>query len=110
MDKYYVKDLIGDLETEVNNGGFDQYFFNSTGSRAHEAANALGLIGAFQMAELLESAIAKFPSSVVPADRDERQRLLANISPDGDAFERLDAAFFKYPDNLEKLLLEFVGH
>ena len=109
MDKCNVKVLIDDFESEVNNGGFDQYFFNDAGNRTHETAQALHLIGAFQMEALLKIAIAKFPRSSVPVDRNELQILLAAISPDGEAFEEIDTEFYKYPDNLEKLLLDFNG-
>jgi hypothetical protein len=41
-----IEELVSNLEAEINNGGFDQYFFNSTGDRTAETIRALELIGA----------------------------------------------------------------
>jgi hypothetical protein len=34
------------LESEINNGGFSQYFYNSSGDNAHETILSLNSIGA----------------------------------------------------------------
>ena len=44
------------LEAEVNNGGFDQFFFNSGGDLAFYAPTALRAIGAERMADLAQEA------------------------------------------------------
>jgi hypothetical protein len=44
------------LEVEVNNGGFNQYYYNSSGEFAKLAPEALKLIGATQHAVLTQSA------------------------------------------------------
>ena len=38
-EKYVI--FINMLDAQVNNGGFDQYFFNSSGENAHETLIAL---------------------------------------------------------------------
>ena len=48
-----VVDLIDALEGEVNNGGFHQYFYNSAGDRTAETIQALEIIGAFAMADIV---------------------------------------------------------
>jgi hypothetical protein len=47
------------LESEVNNGGFNQYFYNftSSGQYAEEARDGFKLIGANKLADLTERAI-----------------------------------------------------
>ena len=45
------------VEREVNNGGFNQFFFNSSREHAYFAPLALRAIGAPQTAELVEGAI-----------------------------------------------------
>jgi hypothetical protein len=64
---------IWGLEAEVNNGGFDQYYFNGAGNQAFFAPEALRLIGASRMAEVVARANAVFgpegPSQFVPFDR-----------------------------------------
>lgn len=42
------------LEGEVNNGGFDQYFFNSSGEYAHETYKAMKEINAPVMADFFK--------------------------------------------------------
>ncbi|MBP0902702.1 DUF4375 domain-containing protein [Mariniflexile gromovii] len=38
--------LIDSLESEINNGGFNQFYFNSSGNFSHETVEALLQIGA----------------------------------------------------------------
>ncbi|MCA9111491.1 MAG: DUF4375 domain-containing protein, partial [Planctomycetaceae bacterium] len=83
---------------------FDQFFFNSAGDRTSEVISALRAIGAEHTAAIVERAAAKFPGDGPPRDRAERQEQLLLISPDGEAFEEEDQAFFKYDDDLEDLL------
>ena len=48
------------LESDVNNGGFDQYYLNSSGDYAWFAPAALRAIGAEQTAAIAERANAAF--------------------------------------------------
>lgn len=50
VDKILV--TIWGLEGDVNNGGFDQYYFNSSGDLAFYAPVALRRIGALKMAKI----------------------------------------------------------
>jgi len=110
MDKEKIKTLIDNLEMEVNNGGFDQFFFNSAGDNAHETVEALKIIGAFHTANIVQNAINKFPNNIVPKDRYERQDILEKVSPDCDAFEVEDKQFYEYQDNLSGLLEKFLAN
>lgn len=97
------------LEGEINNGGFDQFFFNSSGNFAHETMASLNAIGAHKTAALLKEAIDQFPNAVVPKDQEIRRNLLAEMEETcEEAFERLDQAFYKYEDNLNALNLEYM--
>jgi len=109
MDKKLVEELVNDLEMEINNGGFDQFFFNSTGDRAHETIDALLAIKASHTADILKSAVDKFPNGTVPTDRGERQTLLEGVSPDSEAFEIEDKKFLEYKDDLSSLLADYLG-
>ena len=40
------------LEREINNGGFNQYFFNSSGDFAHKTIQSLQTIGANKTADI----------------------------------------------------------
>ena len=48
--------IIWGLESEVNNGGFDQYYFNSSGQFAEFAPDALKLVGANKFSLLVNKA------------------------------------------------------
>ena len=97
------------LEREINNGGFNQFFFNSAGDFAHETVNSLAVVGANKTAEILKKAIAQFPDHKVPSDRNNRQEILSQIEEDAkDIWEELDQKFFIYEDNLNDLNLEYV--
>jgi hypothetical protein len=98
------------LEGEVNNGGFNQYYFNSAGDQAFFAADALRAIGALQMAEIVTRANAVFGPSGLPRDRERRQDELLRVAPDDspDPWDQLDRAFYEYPDDIGALLSDFL--
>ena len=97
------------LEREINNGGFNQYFYNSSGDFAHETITSLRAIGAGKTAGILQKAIDQFPGSVVPKDRVKRQEVLEKIEDKAnEVWEQLDQAFYKYEDNLNDLNIEYV--
>ena len=101
--------FVENLEREVNNGGFDQFFWNSSGNFAHETVEALENINAKSAAKILKKANAVWPDKNVPKNRMERQetQLLyeKKINPE---LEKLDAQFYKYPDNISELLISYV--
>jgi hypothetical protein len=99
--------LVWELEAEVNNGGFNQFFFNSAGDRASVTAAARRAIGAERMASIVERANSSFPDGP-PADRTVRQHALETIDPDTELFDALDQEFYDYPDDLSALLHRFV--
>lgn len=104
-----IQQLVDDLEAEINNGGFDQFFFNSTGDFTEETIQALSTIGAFHTAEIVKKAASLFPGGMPPQDQDSRQELLEEISPNSDAFEEFDDAFLAYEDDLATLILSYKG-
>lgn len=100
---------VWQLEAEVNNGGFDQFYYNSAGDQALKTVSALEVIGAAHTAELVRRANALFGTGGPPKDRAARQDALDSISQDREGdLEELDAAFYEYKDNLSDLLYEFV--
>lgn len=86
MQSQDVEQLVGSLEAEVNNGGFDQFFFNSLSDRTPEIIQALELIGASRTADIVKRAAAKFPAGMPPSEWAKRQDLLVDeVSPEADA-------------------------
>jgi hypothetical protein len=82
---------VGSLRTEVNNGGFHQYFFNSAADLAADALAGAEAAGADGLADLIGRAM--FVLSVADiSDRGVRQDRLQPVDPD--VFEDLDEAFY----------------
>jgi|SRR5664279_383486 len=71
--------LNQNLEREVNNGGFEQYFRNSSGDNAHETILSLNAIGAYKTADILQQAIDQFPNKQISKDREERIKSIKQI-------------------------------
>ncbi len=71
--------LNQNLEREINNGGFNQYFCNSSGNNSHETILSLKAIGASKTADILQKAIDEFPNKIVPRDRYERTKIIEQI-------------------------------
>jgi hypothetical protein len=97
------------LEAEVNNGGFHQFFLNSSGEYVRETLQALAAIGAVATHALLERAVAiGFPEGY-PADAQQHQESLADFDDVADALNPLDLAFFEYPEPLEELVNDYLA-
>ena len=102
--------VIWGIEAEVNNGGFDQYYFNGAGDHARFAPAALHEIGAHKMAQIVERANALFGQNGPPVDSDEREDALFKITDDIEgAWEQLDREFQAYPEDIAALLVKHFG-
>lgn len=98
------------VESEVNNGGFAQYFLNSSAESASFVVEALETIGAPKTASICQRAIATaFPSELPPTV--EAIRSSAADFPDEilKQLDILDEGFFAYPHNLTDLLFAYVS-
>jgi hypothetical protein len=99
---YAVSCLVG----EVHNGGFSQFFSNSSGALYGHALDGLMEMEAFRSAQLtLRAKALLFGSQPVPADRKARNDLL----PDFEALDELEAeldsidrSFWADPDKLSE--------
>ncbi len=97
------------LEAEINNGGFDQYFFNFAGDYAQETVTALQCIGAHHTSEILLAAMRLFPGSAPSQDHCDRQAQLLSLGEQGEtAMHGLDQEFYAYTDPIGSLLIEYV--
>ena len=98
---YAVSCLIG----EVHNGGFDQFFSNSSGELYGAALAGLLELGAEQTAGLLVQAKeALFGDMPVPIDRSQRLSMMPTMGNESHTvwkrLDSLDKAFYKDPDQL----------
>lgn len=86
-------------DSEVCNGGFHQFFSNSTGVLAPEAFEGFQAVGLKECAELAKAAIGKF-GEPYPRDREARQLALQSIELPGekrgewDPFHDLDDRYY----------------
>ena len=99
-----VFSAIWELESQVNNGGFDQYFSNSDWDIVAYAPTALRTIGADSCARVVERAIkAVTPLTITP------EGISKALEQARDRLEALDSEFYEYPDDLTELLHAFVN-
>ena len=94
------------LEQEVNNGGFSQFLYNTSGEFANEIVEAFTKIGAFKTAKICKSALGVF-SGAVPIDAEEREKILDDLECDNE-LNKCDNDFYNYEDNLEVLNYEYI--
>ncbi|HEY0997113.1 MAG TPA: DMP19 family protein [Gemmatimonadaceae bacterium] len=86
---------LGEMEAEVNNGGWEQYFLNSSGDHAHDTLRALQAVGATVAAEILQSAMKVFGKGGPPADRGAREALLGGLTAKQRAtLDRLSSRYY----------------
>ncbi len=97
------------VEAEVNNGGFDQYFFNTSGNDAIDTPASLEEIGAHHTVQIVRDAISIFPGGPPPRSREERDKLYDLVTDEvRDKWNELDLKFYKYHDPLEDLQIEYM--
>lgn len=97
------------LKGEVDNGGFDQFLFNSSGNHAHRVEECLHAIGADKTAEICHKAFAAY-GKPIPQDRITRQRFMDEMECDriADTLSECDEEFYKCPDNLDELCFQYI--
>lgn len=84
-------------KSEIDNGGFHQFFYNPTGVLAPEAAEGFQAIGLSDTAELIREAIKSF-GSPYPREQEVRMAFLDAITGNSrakwDPFYKLDNRFY----------------
>jgi len=97
---------------EVCNGGFHQFFSNTTGLLAPEAVDAFRAIGMVEWAEILAGAMKHF-GTPYPRNRDDREEFLPlpqrRPREEWDPFYKLDERFYEWADNWEEAANSYAG-
>ena len=106
-DEERVVGAVEALEREINNGGYSQFFINSSGEYASQIVDALLRIKCEATATLTQRAIDALavPNLRYETIRNEMQK--ANPET-GSALEKLDDLFFKAAEPLAARLFEFI--
>ena len=111
--------LINELESEVNNGGFLQFFTNSSGKYTNETIESLGLIKANFTKSLLEKAVEimlKHKESTENLNKKINNCELYEIFETSEIYDNeilmkelneLDTKFYEYNDLLSDLKLKY---
>jgi hypothetical protein len=102
---YYL--TLFQLDAEVRNGGFSQYYFNSSGELAAYAVEAAKAVGASKLAGIIQKANALFGKEGPETDRGKRMEQLSKINLS--ALEELDQQYYKCSEHLSELLPRFVA-
>ncbi|MCD1260242.1 DUF4375 domain-containing protein [Paenibacillus athensensis] len=99
--------LLGVFEGEMNNGGFSQYLFNSSGKYAYETVQALKIINAEHTASLLEKSIRIYKNGPTNDGRNEPEEDEL-MEEQVDALNDLDRQFFAYNDHIHDLQFAYM--
>ena len=105
-----VFSAIWAVESEVNNGGFSQYFVNSSAETVPFVAEALDIIGAPKTAAICRRAISiAFPAGIPATTKAIRSAAAHFPGETMEKLEPLDQEFFAYPHSLTDLLFAYVA-
>lgn len=90
--------------TETENGGHDQFFFNSTGIVWKDALKGMEAIGCQKGVEILQEAAKRMGGSP-SLDREERWTQLDALNPD---FEDLDRQYYALEEEEAALTMKYI--
>lgn len=95
---------------EILNGGFGQFWSNSSGGIANELLPAAELVGSPEFAAIFRDAVALWPDGKVPRDRAKREALLDTIVGDkvAELDERYAATQYKRKTALANVLAPYI--
>jgi hypothetical protein len=103
--------MISQLEAEVNNGGYNQFYFNSSGQFAKALPDALKLVGATKFADLTERANNTFEkeNSKITEHQDGTIEGFSK-SYENNPLNKFDDEFYKLNDskNLQKIQVDYI--
>lgn len=98
------------LAADVDNGGFDQYFFNASGDLAAFAPSAFREIGAPDVAEIVAEAVGAFGEDGPATDQTERHQQMQRLAPaKRKQWMELDARFLQHAETIPGLLRSYVA-
>lgn len=97
------------VENEVCNGGFTQYFFNSSGANWRAALAGFDEVGDTHRGDLLREAVGRFPKEP-DTDRDRRMNQLAALETGDadDAFDDLDTRYYESRTDIDVILTRYM--
>jgi len=101
---------IEGMVREVNNGGWNQFFRNSSGALAFDLAPALEAVGSKKNLSIAQRALNIFgkPASL---SEDDRGKQVDKVTKDGgnNPWDALEGEFYQNPEDLEAMIVEFIA-
>jgi hypothetical protein len=99
--------LVELVDREVNNGGFEQFFYNAAGAFTAEAKEAIAELKLENLLSLLNQACSHFPDGVVPKDQYLRRTLLSEaLEKNENVFSAIDDSYNKLANSRVALKIE----
>jgi len=101
---------VGIFDGEINNGGFDQFFWNSSGDMYQDVIDGLQRLNAFESLRLLEqAALIIFRNGKVPQDRQIRVEELRSSENEimSNELDSLDQAYYAKSEDINEILTQF---
>lgn len=102
-EQRYVHALLW-YQAEVDNGGHDQFYFNSTGVVWKDALLGSDAIGLDEVAKIIEESASKMGGEP-DLDRAIRQEQLKKYKPD---FNELDSRLYKLENQINKKIYQYI--
>jgi uncharacterized protein DUF4375 len=103
--------MIWCLEGEVNNGGFNQYYYNSSGQFAKLTPEALRLVGANKFADLVARANQMYEDQKAQIKKNQDGTMKGfSESYENNPLNALDAEFYHLykVENLQQIQIDFI--
>ena len=95
------------LDREVNNGGYEQFFRNSSNKFAHDVVQSLARVGCRRTTKITQRAIKALHSGPLTVARIEAAMREANERRDRE-LERCNELFYKTPQGIPSRLYAFI--
>ncbi len=99
--------LVDELLGEVFNGGFHQYFVNSSGNCFAQTRVAVAAIDS-ELSRIFEQVVARFPNSSPAEDRATRNSQMASIANELEAWSKLDDAVYRLSIPIHEAVVRYI--
>jgi Domain of unknown function (DUF4375) len=98
------------MSREVNNGGWDQFFRNSSGALAFDLQPALEAMGSKENLSIARRALERF-GKPVSLEEEDRWEHLDRVRGDADdnPWEDLEDEFYENPEDLDAMMLRYIA-
>jgi hypothetical protein len=100
---------LWEMETQVFNGGFDQYFWNPSGEGVPILRDALIAVQATEVLWIVDRALAVVPAEIDWKDHQSRRAVIEGLDDRAQGvLDSLDDEYYAQGDRLMELLEDFI--